>query len=289
MSRTDAILITLIVYKVVLLGIAWVAQRRTHDEADYFLGGRRLGPWVAAISASASSSSAWTLLGVSGAAYAWGLGALWLFPSCVGGFLLNWYVLAPPLRRLARRRGAITVSDILAGERGAAWHLTIRRVAGAIVLVSLGAYVAAQFSASGKTFAETFDLDPTTSILIGAGVVLIYTLIGGFWAVSLTDTLQGVLMAATAVVLPLGALIEVGGFGALARAIAEVPVEGFASVTRNLPRPPPAASCWGSSGSGSATRASPTWSIASWPSRTSRPNARRGGSRSPGRSWSTPE
>ena len=107
MSRTAAILITLVLYKLVLIGIGLLAQRRTRDSLDFFLGGRGLGPMVAAVSASASSSSAWTLLGVSGAAYAWGLSAIWLFPACVGGFLLNWYVLAPGLRALSRRTGSV--------------------------------------------------------------------------------------------------------------------------------------------------------------------------------------
>ena len=89
MTNTNSILITLIVYKVILIGIGLWANKRTHSTSDYFLGGRKLGPWVAALSASASSSSAWTLLGVSGAAYLWGLPAFWLFPATLSGFLFN--------------------------------------------------------------------------------------------------------------------------------------------------------------------------------------------------------
>ena len=99
MDRGTGILVTLVAYKLVLLGIGLFAQRRTRDEADFYLGGRSLGPLVAAISASASSSSAWTLLSVSGYAYLYGLSALWLFPACVGGFAANWYLIAPRLRR----------------------------------------------------------------------------------------------------------------------------------------------------------------------------------------------
>ncbi len=87
--NTTVILITLVVYKVLLLAIGLYGSRQTHDAEDFFLGGRRLGPLVASISASASSSSAWTLLGVSGYAYTSGLQSLWLIPGCCGGFLLK--------------------------------------------------------------------------------------------------------------------------------------------------------------------------------------------------------
>jgi sodium/proline symporter len=85
MSRGPVILTTIVVYNLVLIAIGLWAQRRTCNQVDFFLGGRRLGGAVAALSAAASSSSAWTLLGVSGAAYVWGLGALWLFPATLGG------------------------------------------------------------------------------------------------------------------------------------------------------------------------------------------------------------
>lgn len=223
-----AVVVTLIVYKIVLVGLGIWSQRRINDDADFFLGGRQLGPWVAAISASASSSSAWTLLGVSGAAYGWGLGAIWLFPACVGGFMFNWLWLAPALYRRSRMTGALTVTDLVAGG-----HRTVARLASLIILVSLCTYVAAQFQGAGKAFHETFGWSVDNSILLGSAIVVFYTLLGGFWAVSLTDTVQGLLMAATAVVLPTAAVMaavsEVGVEGLLAN----VP-DGYASLTRNL-------------------------------------------------------
>jgi sodium/proline symporter len=234
MSREQYVLGALVAYHLVLVAIGLLSQRRTHDGVDYFLAGRSLGPWVAALSASASSSSAWTLLGVSGAAYAWGLSAIWLFPACVGGFLLNWYVLAPRLQRLSHASGAITVTEVLSGRPDHRLHRAIVVVASLIILLSLGGYVAAQFQGAGKAFSESFGLPLVTSLLIGAGVVVFYTLIGGFWAVSLTDSLQGVMMALTAILLPVAALVAVGGFGALGSALAALGDSGYLSLTQNL-------------------------------------------------------
>ena len=241
MSRETAVLTTLVIYKILLIAIGLLARSRNHSEEDFFLGGRGLGPVVAAVSASASSSSAWTLMGVSGAAYAWGLGAAWLFLGCVGGFALNWYVLAPRLRSLARREGAITVTDLLSGEASASWQRGLRSVAGIIVLLSLCGYVAAQFQGAGKNFAAAFDGDMKLSvdegIYIGAAIVVFYTLLGGFWAVSLTDTLQGLVMAVCAVVLPVGALIAVLDRGGFVQGMRAIPQPNYLSFVKGYDGP----------------------------------------------------
>lgn len=215
MSRSSWVLLTLVTYNFVLVSIGIWASRRTRDTSDFYLGGRRLGSWVAALSASASSSSAWTLLGVSGAAFSWGLSAVWLFPATLLGFVLNWVWVAPRLREMSRRENTVTLTEVIAGEPGHRLYPLIVRTSSVIILFSFIFYVAAQFQAAGNAFAGTFQLSMTVSILIGAGVVVAYTLLGGFWAVSVTDTLQGLLMAAAAVVLPVTALIAVGGPGAL--------------------------------------------------------------------------
>ncbi len=234
MTRNTAILATLIVYKLVLVAIGFWAARRTRSAEDYYLGGRGLGPWVAALSASASSSSAWTLLGVSGFAWASGVSAIWLFPACVGGFVINWYLLAPRLQLLAGRRGAITVTEVLAGPRGTPHRAAVMAVGSGVVLLFLTLYVASQFQGAGKTFAEVFEMDPIVAVLVGSAIVVAYTLIGGFWAVSVTDTLQGLIMAATSLVLPVAALAAVGGFGELFGGLSAVPVEGFANPFQNF-------------------------------------------------------
>lgn len=235
MSRTQAILWTLIAYQLVMIAIGLLANRLSHDESDYFLGGRRLGPWVAGLSASASSSSVWTLLGVSGYAYGEGLAAIWLLPGCVGGFALNWFVLAPALRRESARSGAITVTELLAGPRGTAKRWPVIVLASTIILLSLLTYVAAQFQGAGKTFAETFDIGFAPALLLGAAIVVFYTLLGGFWAASITDTVQGLLMAAVGLCLPLAALFAIGGPSELLAGMREVEVEGYMAVAKGLP------------------------------------------------------
>ncbi len=235
MSREIAVLLTLLVYNAVLVLIGVLCRGRTQDSVDFYLGGRKLGPLVAAISASASSSSAWTLLGVSGAAYAWGLSALWLFPACVGGFMLNWYVLAPTLQRVSGREQAVTVTDVLAGAPGSPLRRSVSVVSSLVILLSLATYVASQFQGAGKTFSETFGISMTTSILIGSAIVVSYTFLGGFWAVSITDTVQGLLMVVTAVLLPASALAAVGGPGGFVDGVGRIAEPGFLSLTRNLP------------------------------------------------------
>ncbi|RMH03092.1 MAG: sodium/proline symporter [Planctomycetota bacterium] len=211
MEGTAALVATLVAYQLLLLGIGAWAAGRTRDQADFFLGGRGLGAWVASLSAAASSSSAWTLLGVSGAAFERGLSAVWILPACLGGFALNWFLVAERLRRESAGGGAVTLTEFLAEGAVGSARRRIVRSASAVVLLSLGTYVASQFKAAGVTFGESLGLDPAPAILVGAGIVLLYTLSGGFWAVSVTDLVQGLVMVGAAVLVPVAALVAAGG------------------------------------------------------------------------------
>jgi sodium/proline symporter len=215
MSATAALLITLVVYKIVLLGVGVWASSRNRDDADFYIGGRRLGPWVASISAAASSSSAWTLLGVSGKAYADGMAAIWLLPACWMGFAINWWLIAPRLRREGVRTGAITLTEYLAHDAPPRWRRALVVLASLVILGSLLVYLSSQFQAAGKTFTEVAGFDFRVAVLIGGGVVLLYTLAGGFWAVAVTDLIQGLVMAFACLLLPIAGLVAVGGPSAL--------------------------------------------------------------------------
>jgi sodium/proline symporter len=194
-----------------MLGIGWWASKRNTDSEDYYLGGRKLGPAIAALSASASSSSAWSLLGVSGAAFAWGLPAFWLIPATISGFLINWYLIAPRLHEQSRGNGALTLTEFIAGPRGDPARRTIMRMGAAVILFSFTFYIAAQFQAAGTTFASVLGIEQNTAIMVGAAVVLLYVWLGGFWAASVTDSVQGILMAVSALLLPTLAIVAVGG------------------------------------------------------------------------------
>lgn len=210
-----------------MLGIGWWASKRNSDSEDFYLGGRKLGPMVAALSASASSSSAWSLLGVSGAAFAWGLPAIWLIPSTITGFLINWYLIAPRLYTQSRASGALTLTEFIAGPPGDPARQTIMRMGAGVILFSFTFYIAAQFQAAGTTFASVLGIEQSTAIMIGAAVVLTYVWLGGFWAASVTDSVQGLLMAFSALLLPLLALIAVGGPAELAGSIFHPGVNGY--------------------------------------------------------------
>ena len=224
----NILIATLVLYQLILLAIGWWASKRTTDNKDFYLGGRKLGAAVAALSASASSSSAWSLLGVSGAAYAWGLPAIWLIPSTLLGFFINWFWVAPRMWEQSREHDALTLTEFLAGPRGDPARKTIMRIGAVVILFSFTFYVAAQFQAAGHTFASALDIDPVAATTLGAAIVLAYVMLGGFWAASITDSLQGILMAVSAVVLPLIALIAVGGPTAL---LASLDVDGLSSIT----------------------------------------------------------
>ena len=226
MTREWTVIATLLVYNVVLVLIGVWASGRTRDSEDFYLGGRRLGPIIASISASASSSSAWTLLGVSGAAYLWGVSALWLFPATLLGFLINWILVAPRLMPESRRAGLITLTEFVAGDRESDLHVATMRSIAVIVVFSFLFYIASQFQAAGNALSGLLGMTPRMAVVFGGLVILAYTFLGGFWASSVTDTLQGLLMFASAIILPLGALIAVGGFAGLGSGLAAAPPVG---------------------------------------------------------------
>ena len=212
MTSGGIILVTLVTYKLLLIGIGFWASRRTHDEDDFFLGGRGLGPVVAAISYSSSASSAWTLLGMSGAAYVMGIGALWIVAGSVLGMLVAWFWIAPRLMTASREGNLVTLTDLLLGDLSGRHRQFLLGLISLIIVLSFSFYVAAQFQGAASTFASSFKLSMGTSVITGALIVMVYTLLGGFWAVSVTDTVQGLLMALTALLLPVAALAAAGGW-----------------------------------------------------------------------------
>jgi len=212
--NTTVFAISFALYTVVIVAVGLYSARfaRRSDE-DYFLAGRSLGGWVAALSASASSESGWVTLGLVGWAFVSGMSAYWIIPGCVLGFLFNWFVVAGRMHDHVVASGALTLPDFFA-YRFTERIPILRVMSVLVILVAMLLYVAAQLAAAGKAFSVSFQgLDYTYGVLIGAAIVLVYTVLGGFRAVCWTDFLQALLMVGTLVVFPIYLLIVHGGFG----------------------------------------------------------------------------
>jgi sodium/proline symporter len=196
---------------VVAIG-AWSSRFSSRGVREYFVGGRTLGRFVVALSAVVSGRSAWLLLGFTGLAYTRGLSAIWAVVGYIGVELLLFLFYAPRLRRFAGAHDCVTLTDVFTArfreDRGG-----LRALLVGILLLFMVPYVAAQFVAGGKALGTTFGMTETTGLLLTAGFVLLYTLLGGFLAVSLTDAVQGVVMLVALLLLPLLVVGDLGGAG----------------------------------------------------------------------------
>jgi len=201
-------------YILLMLGIGYAASRVTASPADFFLADRSLKTWVTAISSTASSESAWAVLGTVGLAYKEGLSAMWFLPGCLLGYAINWLFIAEKLRRHSQEEHALTVPDYLETHFNDKTHI-LRIISVAIIFACMMAYVAAQFTAIGKTFDAIFGIPHAVSISVGGAIVIIYTMMGGFRAVAWTDFAQGLIMVAGIVLLAIVAVRHLGGFGAM--------------------------------------------------------------------------
>jgi SSS family solute:Na+ symporter len=217
-------LISLALYFILMLAIGLYAWRKsTASSEGYLLAGRDLSPSVAALSAGASDMSGWLLLGLPGALYAAGLVEAWIGIGLLVGALVNWIVVAPRLRRQTEELGnALTIPEFLA-NRFPSHAVALRVTTAVIVVVFFSVYCAAGMVAGGKLFETAFAgglaglpllggmSDYMAGVLLTAGVVLVYTMIGGFLAVSLTDFVQGIIMLLALVLMPLVVMFGPGG------------------------------------------------------------------------------
>ena len=213
MQTTIIVLLTLIFYKALLLGIGFWASSRVKTENDFFLAGQGLGAWTAGLSYAASTSSAWVLLGFTGIVYSKGLIGLWLIPGIFSGYILTWFIMGPRLNAETAERGYLTVIDFITSDVAKYWQRRIGLVCAAMILFCFVFYISSQFQAAGNALTEVFGLGATKSILIGAAVILIYCLMGGFLAASITDALQALVMMLACILVPLFAVQAAGGMG----------------------------------------------------------------------------
>lgn len=195
-----------VLYFVLMLtvGIYFFVTSKSAGDGEYFLGGRKMGPWVTAMSAQASDMSAWLLMGLPGSVIAFGLGQAWIGIGLAIGTALNWIIVAKRLRKFSKAAGdSITLPQYLT-NRFAAQSPALKIICAIVFLISFTIYVASAFSAGAKVFVQLFPgLDPSLAMLIFAAIILVYTFLGGYKAVCWTDFFQGLLMLGALLLVPI--------------------------------------------------------------------------------------
>ncbi|WP_277674382.1 sodium/proline symporter PutP [Piscibacillus halophilus] len=205
-------LVTFIIYIVGMLVLGLVGYRLTSNLSDYFLGGRKLGPAVAALSAGASDMSSWLILGLPGAIYIAGLAEAWIAVGLTIGAYLNWQFVAKRLRIYTEvSNNAITIPDFFE-QRFRDNSRSLRIASAAVILLFFTFYTASGLVGGAKLFSSSFGLSTTSALIIGSIVIIGYTFLGGFIAVSWTDFIQGLLMFLALIVLPFLAIQNAGGW-----------------------------------------------------------------------------
>lgn len=210
------ILITVIVYLLLMIVIGVVFSKRNKNVGDFYLGGRKLGPLVAAMSAEASDMSSYLLMGLPGLAYLTGVADVgWTAIGLSVGTYINWLLVAKRLRIYSHRCGnSITIPDFFS-NRYRDKSRVIMAIAAVVILVFFVPYTASGFSACGKLFQSLFGMDYHAAMIMSAVIIVAYTSIGGFLAASTTDLMQSIIMTAALVLLVIFGVVTAGGVGAV--------------------------------------------------------------------------
>ncbi|MDY0121444.1 MAG: sodium/proline symporter PutP [Sulfurimonas sp.] len=205
------VLISFSLYMALMVGIGFYFYFKTDDLSDYVLGGRGLGPGVTALSAGASDMSGWLLLGLPGMMYSDGLVGAWIAIGLFIGAYLNWHYVAKPLRVYTHYlNDAITIPDYFS-NRFADKKNTLRVITAIVILVFYTLYTSSGLVEGAKLFEASFHLDYSTALIVGSIIIVSYTFLGGYNAVSWTDFIQGILMMLALVITPLVVIFELGG------------------------------------------------------------------------------
>lgn len=206
------VIFSISVYMIGMVLIGLYAYKRTSNLTDYMLGGRDLGPAVTALSAGASDMSGWLLMGLPGAMYMSGLSAGWIVVGlCIGAYL-NWLYVAPRLRTYTEvSNNSITIPDYFE-NRFKDTSRILRITSALVIIIFFTFYTSSGMVAGGQLFETAFDTGYMWGMIITAGVVIIYTLFGGFLAVSYTDFVQGAIMFLALILVPFVTILKVGGW-----------------------------------------------------------------------------
>nr|WP_111495867.1 sodium/proline symporter PutP [Marinobacter bohaiensis] len=206
--------VTFIIYILLMLAIGYIAWKRTSNLSDYVLGGRSLGPMPSALSAGASDMSGWLLLGLPGYAYAAGYEAIWIAVGLLVGTWLNWLIVARRLRTYSLAAGDSLTLPSYFENRFEDKSRILRIISAFFILLFFLFYTSSGLVAGGKLFETVFGIDYTNAVIIGTVAVVSYTFFGGFLAVVWTDVIQGLLMFAALLLVPIMAINADGGWSA---------------------------------------------------------------------------
>ncbi|BAC13307.1 sodium:proline symporter [Oceanobacillus iheyensis HTE831] len=209
-------------YFLVMIAIGLYSYRKTSNLDDYMLGGRSLGPVTSALSAGASDMSQWLLMGLPGAIYLSGLAEGWIAIGLAIGAWLNWLIVAPRLRTYTEiSNNSITIPSYL-DNRFKNNSKILRIVSGAVILIYFTFYVSSGMVAGGVFFESSFNFNYHSGLIVVAVVTILYTLLGGFLAVSITDVVQGTMMFLALILVPTMAIFHLGGVGETVNLIQDV-------------------------------------------------------------------
>ena len=230
-SAQICIVLAIAIYLIAMIGIGLFFNRTSgSSSSDFYLGGRRLGPVVTAMSAEASDMSSYLLMGLPGLAYLCGVAEVgWTVIGLAVGTYLNWLIVAKRLRRYSASLGAITIPDFFSRRYGDKRHV-LSCIAAVIILVFFIPYTASGFKAVGTLFNSLLGVDYHTAMIVGALVIIGYTVLGGFLAVSTTDLVQSVSMSSALIAVILFGVREAGGWSAVAENAAALP--GYLNLTQ---------------------------------------------------------
>ena len=209
------IMAAIVIYLAGMLAVGVWFAKKNNSVDDFYLGGRKLGPFVTAMSAEASDMSSWLLMGLPGVAYLTGLAeASWTAIGLAVGTYLNWLIVARRIRRYSTRLDAITVPQFFSKRWGDKQNL-LSAIAAVIIIIFFIPYLASGFSACGKLFGTLFGMDYLTAMVVSAAVIVVYTVTGGFLAASFTDLVQSVIMTIALVVVLGFGVTKAGGMDAV--------------------------------------------------------------------------
>lgn len=227
-SNSVWVLIAFTCYLIIMVGIGVVYMRRNRNSEDFFLGGRNLNGWVAAMSAQASDMSSWLLMGLPGTIYALGTGQIWIAVGLLIGTVLNWVFVSRRLYNYTVQVDAMTIPEYYE-KRFHDEKRVLLLLSSIIIAFFFLIYTASALTSGGKLFTSVFGIDYHTALLIGTAVILLYTLMGGFLAVCVTDLIQGTMMFFCILIIPILAWMILGGGDAVAANLEATGVVGGAS------------------------------------------------------------